>query len=244
MEPLKRLIDEELTQGSPEHALAELVRAAPRFERTSFDKERIFARVRIAVAAPRRRVWAVAAAALVLSVGGLAAAAVDRLWLSKPLAPPSSVTASPPSPIASFGPALAAPASGTGSSDLPSARQVLADPALSAVKPRSPSTRLKNDGRVSDSRHSDGEDPGPVLEAIQALRSRGDAPRASVLLADYLRAHPRSVLSEDALALSIEAALARHDSRSAAEFGRRYLEQFPSGRYKAFALQSVRPSQP
>jgi hypothetical protein len=243
MEPLKRLIDEELTPGSPEQVLADLVRAAPRLERTSFDKERVLARVRIAAATPRRRVWAVAAAVLVLSVGGLAAAAVDRLWLSKPLAPPSSMPTSPPSAIASFGPALAAPGSGTGSPDLPSADEALADPVPAAVAPR-PSTRLKHDGRVADSRHSNGEDPGPVLEAIHALRSRSDAPRASVLLADYLRAYPRSVLSEDALALSIEAALARHDPRSAAGFGRRYLEQFPNGRYKAFALQSVRPSQP
>jgi hypothetical protein len=59
-----------------------------------------------------------------------------------------------------------------------------------------------------------------------------------------LRAYPGSVLSEDALALSIEAAVARHDPGSAAEFGRRYLGRFPNGRYKTFAWQTVRPSQP
>jgi outer membrane protein assembly factor BamD (BamD/ComL family) len=91
-----------------------------------------------------------------------------------------------------------------------------------------------------ESRHPDGEDPAPVLEAIRALRSRGDAALASSLLADYLRAHPRSVLSEDALALSIEAAVARHDARSAAELARRYMDQFPNGRYKAFASQTAR----
>jgi hypothetical protein len=244
MEPLKRLIDEELTPGSPEHALADLVRAAPVFERTSFDRERIFARVRIAASSPRRRVWSFAATALVLSVAGLSAAAAGRLWVSIPAAAPSPATSSAASPVAYSGPAPVSAPAVAGQDDLPSAEQPLADPPTTVVSPRpgreTPGARTRPD-RVTESRHSSGEDPGPVLEAIRALRSRSDAPRASALLAGYLRAHPRSVLSEDALALSIEAALARHDTRSAAEFGRRYLEQFPNGRYRAFASQSVRP---
>jgi hypothetical protein len=65
-----------------------------------------------------------------------------------------------------------------------------------------------------------------------------------MLLAQYLKAHPHGVLAEDASALSIEAALARHDTRSAAELSRRYLAQFPSGRYRAFALQSAQTTAP
>jgi hypothetical protein len=83
-----------------------------------------------------------------------------------------------------------------------------------------------------------------VLEAIRALRYNGDPARAGVLLAQYLKAHPRSVLSEDASALSIEAAVARHDPRSAADLGRRYLAQFPNGRYRAFALQAAQSASP
>jgi len=78
-----------------------------------------------------------------------------------------------------------------------------------------------------------------VLASIKALRQNGDPARASALLSQYLRAHPRGVLSEDALALSIEAANAQHDSRSAAGLGRQYLAQFPKGRYRAFALQAT-----
>jgi hypothetical protein len=46
-------------------------------------------------------------------------------------------------------------------------------------------------------------------------------------------------LAEDAEALLIEAAVARHDGRSAAEWSRRYLQRFPRGRYRAFAAQAI-----
>ena len=117
---------------------------------------------------------------------------------------------------------------------------VTAPPAISTVE--APSARLKLSTHAGDKqRAGGGEDPTLVLEAIRALRTQGDAARASGLLSEYLRAHPRGVLSEDALALSIESAIARHDSRAAADLGRRYLAQFPNGRYRAFASQSVGP---
>jgi hypothetical protein len=85
----------------------------------------------------------------------------------------------------------------------------------------------------------DGEDPTQVLQAIRALRQDNNPGRATTLLSQYLSTHPRGLLVEDALALSIEAANARHDTRSAADLGRRYLARFPAGRYRAFALQAV-----
>ena len=90
----------------------------------------------------------------------------------------------------------------------------------------------------------DREDAAQVIEAIRALRSDGDGVRSGALLADYLRAHPRGVLAEDALALSIEAAAARHDSASAGEFGRRYLTQFPTGRFRSVAVRALKAGQP
>jgi hypothetical protein len=50
------------------------------------------------------------------------------------------------------------------------------------------------------------------------------------------------VLTEDALALSIDAAKARHDTGAAAALARRYLAQFPAGRYRAFAVQATQPA--
>jgi outer membrane protein assembly factor BamD (BamD/ComL family) len=106
-----------------------------------------------------------------------------------------------------------------------------------------PSVRFKLSTKGSDRspRLGDGEDPAAVLEAIAALRDRGDAVRASALLAEHLRAHPRGVLAEDALALAIEAAIARHDTRAAGDLGRRYLTQYPNGRYRAFASRATEP---
>jgi hypothetical protein len=137
---LKRLVDAELTPGSPEYALADLVRAAPVFERTSCDRERILARVRIAAASPRRRVWSVAAAATVLSIAGLSLAAAGRLWLSKPAASPSPVTSSAASPVAYPVSAPTAPPVTAAQADLPSAGQPLAEPPTTAVSP-SPRSR-------------------------------------------------------------------------------------------------------
>jgi hypothetical protein len=90
----------------------------------------------------------------------------------------------------------------------------------------------------------DREDAAQVVEAIRALRSEGDGVRSGALLAEYLRAHPRGVLAEDALALSIEAAAARHDNASAAEFGRRYLAQFSMGRFRAVAVRALKLGHP
>jgi hypothetical protein len=127
---LKRLVDEDGLPGSPEYALAWLVRASPRFERASFEKERILARVRIAAAAPIRGVWAAGAGILVLSLAAMATAAL---------------------------------------------------------------------------------------------------------------VHPASVVFEDALALSVERALAGHPPRDGSDLERRHL-RFPSGRYRALASTTVTPN--
>jgi outer membrane protein assembly factor BamD (BamD/ComL family) len=77
-----------------------------------------------------------------------------------------------------------------------------------------------------------------VLEAVRALRKRGDAARAQVLLDEYLSENPGGALTEDALALAIEAAAARHDPR-AKDYARRYLTRFPNGRFKSVALKAA-----
>ena len=74
------------------------------------------------------------------------------------------------------------------------------------------------------------EDPSLVVSAIQALRQDRDPERAGRLLAAYLRTHPRGALAEEAVALSIEAADARH-SPAAATFAERYLREYPQGRF-------------
>jgi hypothetical protein len=63
--------------------------------------------------------------------------------------------------------------------------------------------------------------------------------RARALLARYLGRHPNGALAEEALALSIEAAVAHHDGDAAA-LGARYLQRYPAGPFRALALQTRR----
>lgn len=86
------------------------------------------------------------------------------------------------------------------------------------------------------------DDPGDVVQAIRALRQDHDAGRAAELLAGYLRVHPSGALSEEALALSIEAATARHNP-AAASLSRRYLTQYPTGRFREYAEKQLAGTQ-
>jgi outer membrane protein assembly factor BamD (BamD/ComL family) len=82
------------------------------------------------------------------------------------------------------------------------------------------------------------EDTAPVLEAMRALRVEQNPARARVLLARYLDRYPRGTLVEEALAMSIEAAIARGDADAAA-LGARYLKLYPAGPFRALARQAV-----
>jgi hypothetical protein len=74
-----------------------------------------------------------------------------------------------------------------------------------------------------------------VLDALIALRREHDPARAGTLLSRYLSAHPHGALREEALALAIEAADARGDRAAGAALARAYQEEFPAGRFSAFA---------
>ena len=237
---MKRLVDQEFGPGSSEALLADLVRATPPSDPAPFDRARILARVR--GAKPSRRGVAVrtAIAALLFAGAAAAAVAVEHAWKARRqlgavvLPPPAAepATKSPPAE-ATEGPA-APPVAAAEPEVTPSVREL---PAPRADAPRA-RPAPKPAALAVSAAAKNGEDPAPVLEAIRALRSEGDPARAGVLLADYLRAHPRSVLAEDAIALSIESALARHDARAASDLAKRYLAQYPSGRYRAYALRA------
>src|SRR5262249_36529239 len=51
------------------------------------------------------------------------------------------------------------------------------------------------------------EDTTPVMEAMRALRIEGNPVRARALLARYLERHPNGTLAEEALAMTIRAAV-------------------------------------
>jgi hypothetical protein len=88
--------------------------------------------------------------------------------------------------------------------------------------------------------------PEPVKAAeaelmleIMSARERGDQKRAAQLLSEYRSEHPRGILEEEALALSIESAQMKGDPRAAA-LAREYLKRFPTGRFRAQAARVVR----
>jgi hypothetical protein len=83
------------------------------------------------------------------------------------------------------------------------------------------------------------EETQAVLAGMRALRLDHDPVRARALLARYLGRHPNGALAEEALALSIEAAVAHHDGDAAA-LGARYLQRYPAGPFRALALQTRR----
>jgi hypothetical protein len=78
---------------------------------------------------------------------------------------------------------------------------------------------------------------------MRALRVERNPARARALLARYLGEHPSGDLAEEALALSIEAAVAQHDADVAA-LAARYLRLYPHGSFQALARQALAASDP
>ena len=88
-----------------------------------------------------------------------------------------------------------------------------------------------------------GENPAKLMESVKALRQDHDPARASRLLREYLRLYPRGSLSEEARALSIEAARAQ-SSPNTVELANEYLRLYPHGRFRKAAAQAAGHSDP
>jgi hypothetical protein len=81
------------------------------------------------------------------------------------------------------------------------------------------------------------EDTTPVLAAIRALRVEANPVRARRLLAGYLDRYPNGSLAEEALAMTIEAAVA-HGDGDATVLARRYVRRYPGGHFSAMARRT------
>ena len=88
-------------------------------------------------------------------------------------------------------------------------------------------------------RDEDDQETQAVLAGMRALRVDHDPVRARMLLARYLERRPSGALAEEALALTIEAALAHQDGDAAA-LGALYLRRYPGGPFKALASRAKR----
>jgi len=90
----------------------------------------------------------------------------------------------------------------------------------------------------------DEEEAALVVSAMRALRKEHDAERAARLLDRYLAAHPEGALVEEAIALDLEASVARHDDARAQAFARQYLRRFPEGRFGTLARRTLSGATP
>ena len=167
------------------------------------------------------------------SAATAASPAGERARAHRSLAAPTLALASPPSVTA---PMPAAPAPGVTPPTTPAPvvnRAWVAPPHAHHLATPAPSAQ----GQVERAQAE--EDTQVVLEGMRALRLDKNPVRARALLARYLERRPNGALAEEALALSIEAAVAHRDADAAA-LGARYVRRYPAGRFTALALQAQR----
>jgi hypothetical protein len=88
-------------------------------------------------------------------------------------------------------------------------------------------------------RETEDQETQSVLAGMRALRVDHDPVRARGLLARYLERHPNGALAEEALALTIEAAMAHRDGDAPA-LGVRYLRRYPGGPFRELAFRAQR----
>ena len=73
---------------------------------------------------------------------------------------------------------------------------------------------------------------------MRALRVERNPVRARNLLSTYLAQHPSGTLAEEALAMTIEAAVA-HGDADASTLAARYLKLYPKGPFQAVARHAL-----
>lgn len=237
---VKRLIDEQSLE-STDQRLADLFRVAAPFEADPFRKRRVL--VSLSRLHTRRvsPFWLRPVIVATLLVSGTATAALGHRYVTHGTglfgfgAPVATVTPNvqavqPHAHAAAASPAVANDAPAASEAPVDSTPTDAVDPPAGAVRPAAKGS--------AHARSDSNEDATHVVEAIQALRTEKDPSRAQGLLSDYLKTHPNGVLSEDAMALSIEAASAQHDPR-AADYARRYLAKFPQGKYRDLANRAL-----
>ncbi len=244
---MDRLSEKRNAFDPAEEVLADLIRASEPVVVTPARKQRVLNRVLLRQTtrrATRSRLLRPVFVIGVLSLAGATAAATigRRAWIER-RAPSTAHPAEPLAQVAtktkharSKAPLVAKNELGGDAVD-----EMLDAPAVPEPAPvRGTPRTLRRPAHVatrSRAVHSS-EDPSRVFDAIQALRTDRDPARAGRLLAEYLTRYPHGALAEEAVALSIEAAAARH-SPSAAGFAERYLREYPRGRFRHTAEQAL-----
>jgi hypothetical protein len=227
---MRRLVQGRETIDPAESRLAELVRAAEKTSVNPFRRRAILYRLQSnSTRFPWLRSWTGGVAGVLLV--GTATAGSLTWWREH-----EAARRPQPEPIAMT--ALSSVSTAPHSDPAPPNGE--AQPVLETAPPAPHPSAV----RASSHPHAKtrpGEDPTAVVQAIRALRTEHDPWRAEDLLQSYVRAYPRGALAEEALALQIEAARARHDA-IAVERAERYLRLYPNGPYRRAAESALQPS--
>lgn len=233
---MKRLAEKDASLDESELRLADLFASAEAYGSDPFRKRRVLVKLlgQHGTRPPRILRGALIAAAL----GATATAAalgggILPSWFGGDAVDPGQFVAPPAPNLAPISAPAADVATPPAALD-PPPPAAAADP-VAAERVTSPRSNVKLPERA---RVKSSEDPTQVLDAVKALRADHDPAKAQSLLNDYMKKNPNGVLSEDALALSIEAAATRRDPR-AREYATRYLAQFPNGKYRALATRAL-----
>ncbi len=173
------------------------------------------------------------AAWLVCGVCTSAALAQWPAWLAHAL--DSIVPSAPsPTPVLVQGPRHAL-------GERPALPSLLPPPAADPVVLPQPQTSDETASVVRPKRASKAsspEDLGLLLDAMRALRVERNPARARALLTAYLDRHPKGELSEEALVMLVEAAVAHHDGDASALVAR-YHKLYPRGVFRGLVEQSA-----
>jgi hypothetical protein len=115
----------------------------------------------------------------------------------------------------------------------------LPDPApKSDPLPKQPAPRSRG-GSPAAATPSAASPGGALMMEVMQARRAGDMARAASLLAEYRSKYPDGDLYEEALALSIEAAVARGDD-NAQRLAGQYLKRYPNGRFREQAERALK----
>jgi hypothetical protein len=222
---MKRLRDEEAAPGTTERHAIDLLRATEPLQVSPFAR----ARVRAALGRERaaRAPWLLRPATIVaflLAGVTVAGAALGPRLLARRAATPAPAPAAAKAPVAPVVEAVELPVAAPVVEQAPEPR---ARPARHvAAKAPTPVAAVEAPAAPTPT-----DDPTLVATALRALRREHDAARAGALVDEYLRRWPSGALTEEAMALAVEAAAARHDARTAT-LATRYLARFPNGRFR------------
>jgi hypothetical protein len=236
-----RLVDAAAEDADTSEAWAvDLLRGAEPYRAPAGRKQRVQLRLGRAGKRPRRLFLRPALVGLVMfSCGAIASSAFGR-WPAWVVDAYHRVVgdAPPPAPV----PASEARAHRLRRAEIPAQP---AAPAVAAADPvasvRPPAPRREAPAPIRARRAAPAaapDDAATIMEAMRALRVERNPARARQLLGRYLEQSPNGALAEEALALSLEAAVARGDGDAAA-LAARYLKLYPSGPFQALARQTI-----